>query len=36
MLTEKTFGKLDIIINNAGIMDELEWERSLNANVVSC
>ena len=34
--TEGTFGKLDIIINNAGIMDAIEWKKTLNINVVSC
>ena len=36
MSTETTFGKLDIIINNAGVADELDWEKTLKTNVVSC
>ena len=34
MSTESTFGKLDIIINNAGVLDEIEWEKTLKTNVV--
>ena len=36
MSTETTFVKLDIIINNAAVADELDWEKTLKTNVVSC
>ena len=33
--TFKEHGRLDIVVNNAAIMDEKDWERTLNVNLVS-
>ena len=32
----KQFGHLDIVCNNAGIGDELDWERTIDVNLVCC
>ena len=34
-VTVKEHGRLDIVVNNAAIMDERDWERTLNVNLVS-
>lgn len=31
----KEYGQLDIVVNNAGILDERDWERALDVNLVS-
>ena len=33
--TKDTFGSLDIVCNNAGIVDESNWEKLLSINLVS-
>lgn len=33
--TVKDFGGLDIVINNAGVLNDAQWELMLNVNVVS-
>ena len=33
--TKETFGSLDIVCNNAGIVDESNWEKLLSINLVS-
>ena len=33
--TVSTFGRLDIMVNNAGVLDEAEWQRVVDVNVVS-
>ena len=30
------WGKLDIVCNNAGVVDEDDWNKTLNINLVSC
>jgi 15-hydroxyprostaglandin dehydrogenase (NAD) len=32
--TKETFGDIDIVVNNAGTIDEEHWEREININVV--
>lgn len=32
--TIENYGNIDILINSAGIMDEINWERSLQVNLV--
>ena len=32
--TVKEHGRLDILVNNAAIMDEQDWEKTLNVNLV--
>jgi hypothetical protein len=32
--TIDTFGTLDIVVNNAGILDETEWEKAVDINLV--
>ena len=32
--TTETFGTLDIVVNNAGILDENEWEKQVDINLV--
>ena len=31
----KEYGRVDIVVNNAAIMDEKDWEKTLNVNLVS-
>jgi len=31
---QRTFGTLDIVANNAGIIDESEWEKEVDINLV--
>ena len=31
-----TFGQIDIVANNAGIVDETHYENTVDINVVSC
>jgi short-subunit dehydrogenase involved in D-alanine esterification of teichoic acids len=33
-MTIETFGTLDIVVNNAGIIDEIEWEKEVDINLV--
>lgn len=33
--TVKKFGRLDIVINNAGINNEKNWEKTIEVNLVS-
>lgn len=33
--TKKTFGGIDIVCNNAGIVDESQWRKMLDVNLVS-
>ncbi|XP_035221581.1 15-hydroxyprostaglandin dehydrogenase [NAD(+)]-like [Stegodyphus dumicola] len=33
--TIKTFGRIDLLINNAGILNEHEWKRVIDVNFVS-
>ena len=33
--TVKEHGRLDIVVNNAAIMDERDWEETLSVNLVS-
>ena len=28
------FGKLDVVVNNAGVADEIGWRRAVNINLV--
>lgn len=28
------YGKLDIVVNNAGVVDEINWQRTVNVNLV--
>ena len=28
------FGKLDVVVNNAGVADEIGWQRTVNINLV--
>ena len=32
--TTETFGTLDIVVNNAGILDEIDWEKEVDINLV--
>lgn len=32
--TKEHFGSLDIVVNNAGIFDEINWEKLLKVNLV--
>jgi short-subunit dehydrogenase involved in D-alanine esterification of teichoic acids len=32
--TIDTFGTLDIVVNNAGIIDEIDWEKEVDINLV--
>ena len=32
--TTETFGTLDIVVNNAGILDEIDWEKQVDINLV--
>jgi 15-hydroxyprostaglandin dehydrogenase (NAD) len=32
--TKETFGTVDIVVNNAGILDEDHWDRMVDVNVV--
>jgi NAD(P)-dependent dehydrogenase (short-subunit alcohol dehydrogenase family) len=32
--TIETFGTVDIVVNNAGIVDESEWEKEVDINLV--
>ena len=32
--TIETFGTLDIVVNNAGILDEIDWEKEVDINLV--
>ena len=32
--TIETFGALDIVVNNAGILDEIDWEKEVDINLV--
>ena len=32
--TTETFGTLDIVVNNAAIVDEINWEKSVDINLV--
>ena len=34
-MTKDHYGSLDIVINNAGIGDEVNWEKTLKINLVS-
>ena len=34
MRTVEKYGNLDIVVNNAGIVDEIDWERTVNINLV--
>ena len=33
--TIKQFGKVDVLLNNAGIVDDVDWERTFQVNAVS-
>lgn len=33
--TVKEHGRLDIVVNNAAIMDESDWQKTLSVNLVS-
>jgi NAD(P)-dependent dehydrogenase (short-subunit alcohol dehydrogenase family) len=33
--TIETYGALDIVINNAGIFNDVEWEKEVDINLVS-
>lgn len=33
--TVERFGRLDIVINNAGINNEKDWEKTIEVNLVS-
>ena len=32
---QKSMGSIDIVINNAGVLDERRWEREIAVNIVS-
>ena len=32
--TTETFGILDIVVNNAAILDEIDWQKSVDINLV--
>ena len=32
--TIETFGTLDIVVNNAGIFDDVQWEKQVDINLV--
>ena len=32
--TKEYYGQLDIVVNNAGILDEVDWVKSININLV--
>lgn len=34
MQAVEKYGKLDIVVNNAGIVDEIDWQRTVDINLV--
>ena len=34
MRAVEKYGKLDIVVNNAGVVDEIDWQRAVNINLV--
>lgn len=34
--TIEAYGQIDIVINNAGILNDIKWELEININLVSC
>ena len=32
--TVETFGRLDIVVNNAGILNDVQWEKEVDINLV--
>lgn len=34
MRTVEKYGNLDIVVNNAGIVDEIDWKRTVDINLV--
>lgn len=32
--TVEKYGRLDIVVNNAGIVDEIDWQKTVNINLV--
>ena len=34
--TIKVFGKVDILCNNAGVADEINWKKMIAVNMVGC